>query len=97
MTVAMLSSPPVDDLHLTVRRDFVSRRASSPVATNKPGPFARRPAAAGRSRIRSKPASFSSRLHVVVGEPEPHVAHLLPVALAIVRQHVDDDERGRPA
>ena len=70
-----------------------------PVATNNPGPFAlSRPAAAAtiltsfESGCRS-----SSRLHVLVAEPEPHVAHLLTVALAIVRQHVDEHERGRPA
>src|SRR5215471_18215476 len=28
---------------------------------------------------------------VLVGKPEPHVAHLLPVVLSIVRQHVDDE------
>ena len=28
---------------------------------------------------------------MLVAEPEPHVAHLLTVALAVVRQHVDDD------
>ena len=43
-------------------------------------------------RTSSKPASVSMRAHVIVREAEPDVAHLLPVALAIVRQHVDDDD-----
>src|ERR1700674_5063764 len=30
-------------------------------------------------------------LHMLLAEPEPHVAHLLPIVLAIVRLHVDED------
>ena len=31
------------------------------------------------------------RADLILREPEPDVAHLLAVALAIVRQHVDDE------
>ena len=71
--------------------------ASPPVATNKPGPLARASGASGTTAVLPNPASLNSRLIVLLREPEPDVAHLLAIAVAIVRQHVDDDERGRRA
>ena len=77
------------------------RRGSALVATLRSG-CDEQPRAL-RSRIRRQrddpdvvePALVEHSPHVLVGEAEPHVAHLLPVALAIVRQHVDDEQRGR--
>ena len=43
-------------------------------------------------RMRPKPASVEHPVQVIVREPEPDVTHLLPVALAVVRQHVGDDD-----
>ena len=71
--------------------------ASVRLRRTAPGPSPWRPAAARRSARRSNPASPSMRRDVLVAEAEPDVTHLLAVALAIVRQHVDDDRRGRPA
>ena len=51
------------------------------------------PASAGSGAIRTRrsprPRAAS---HLLVAEPEPDVAHLLPVLLAIVRQHVADQQ-----
>ena len=41
----------------------------------------------------SNPASLQQARACVLGEPEPDVAHLLAVALAIVRQHVHEHQR----
>ena len=51
----------------------------------------------GVRRERDDPDAANSRLRqhpiqVIVREAEPHVAHLLPVAFAVVRQHVADDD-----
>ena len=49
----------------------------------------------GRKRYEpraAEPARGEQPRDVIFSEAEPHVAHLLPVALAIVRQHVDEHE-----
>ena len=48
-------------------------------------------------RTSSNPALAEQLPQLVLAEAEPDVAHLLPVFLAIVRQHVADRAAGRPA
>ena len=44
-----------------------------------------------------EPGSGEEPRHLLLGKSEPDVAHLLLILLALVRQHVDDEQRGRPA
>ena len=81
------------------RSAFVTRASAcvSPVATNSAGPFACASGGSGTIRTSVESGVRRAAAELLLGEPEPDVAHLLPVVLAVVRQHVDDDQRGRPA
>ena len=72
------------------------RRASCATAANSAGPFASGSTGNGRMRTSANPAAVSIFAHLLLGKPEPDVAHLLLILGAIVRQHVDDAARARP-
>ena len=60
--------------------------------TNSAGPFASGSAGSGTMRTRSNPARAEQASELVVAEAQPDVPHLLPVLLAIVRQHVAEEQ-----
>jgi hypothetical protein len=77
------------------RRAFVSswlHLSSSAVARNNPGPFAFVSDASGTTRIDSNTVDCSSMRTLRSGKPEPDVSPSADDIVAVVRQHVGDDE-----
>ena len=91
---ASSSQLPASGSWIQLCRRFGSRvlRRAPPLATNKRRSLGRRVGGEGAIRTLSKPGGGEQLAHLVVAEAEPDVAHLLAVLLAIVRQHVADQE-----
>ena len=62
------------------------------LAANSGGPLASGAGGSGWTRTCSKPAAASQSLICSGSKPEPDVSHLLAVLLAVVAQHVDDQQ-----